>query len=337
MKVLVVGLGSAGRRHLRNLHAIGIRKLSAFRVRGWDAEEVSRLGVKTYTDLNAALDQEPDAVVIANPTSAHVAVAMEAAKRGCHLLIEKPLSHDLAGVDDLIRVVRSGRLVAAVGCNFRFHPTLRRVRTIAQEHELGRVITVRAHLGEYLPDWHPGEDWKASYAARHDLGGGVVLTQSHELDYLCWMFGEARSVFMMAGAWSGLGIDIDDVAEMLVTFSNEVHASVHLDYVQRPPTRSLEMVAERGTIRWDFGTGRLSVYDAGRGSWEQSDGPGHDQRNEMYVAEVQHFVECIRGNESPLVPLEEGRRVLEIIEAAGKSNASGSLVRLGSDREQARA
>lgn len=327
MKVLIAGLGSVGLRHLRNLHAVGVRDLMAFRVRGHHCDEVERLGVSVFGSLDRALDQQPDAVFVTNPTSAHLDVALAAAKRGCHLFIEKPLSHDLAGVDELIDVVRRRRLVALVGCNFRFHPALARIRRYLEERTIGPAITVRAHAGEYLPDWHPEEDWRAGYSARQDLGGGVILTVMHDLDYLCWLFGDITGVFALAGSWSGLQLGVEDAAEILVEYASGVRASIHLDYVQRPRTRTLEVIAERGTIRWDFYTGVLALYSADAGKWTEWAGPSFKERNEMYLDELRHFVDCIAGGCEPMIPVEEGRRVLEIALAAKRSSVTREYVR----------
>ena len=327
MKALIAGLGSIGVRHLRNLHALGLRDILAFRVRAEQVDEVERFGVSAYYDLDQALDQRPDAVFVTNPTSAHLQVALAAARRGCHLFIEKPLSHDLAGVDDLINIVRAKRLVAQVGCNFRFNPALRRVRTYLKERTVGRAVTVRAHAGEYLPDWHPGEEWRSGYSARRDLGGGVILTVIHELDYLCWFFGEVTRVFAMAGAWSDLELEVEDAAEILLEFASGVCASIHLDYVQRPPARTLEVVAERGTIRWDFHTGRLALYSADTCQWSEWAGPTFERRNDMYVDELRHFLDCVAGRSEPMVSLEEGKRVLEVALGAKRSSSTGEFLR----------
>lgn len=330
MRALVAGLGSAGRRHLRNLHALGVRDLLAFRVRGAPVEEVDALGVVEYRSLADALDRQPDVVFVTNPTDAHLTVALEAARRGCHLFIEKPLSDDLAGVDELIDVVREKRLVAMVGCNYRFNPALQRVKALLREDSIGRVITARAHAGEYLPGWHPGEDWRASYAARRDMGGGVILTQIHELDYLFWLFGDVSGVFALTGSWSGFDLDVEDAAEILLEFRQGLRASIHLDYVQRPRARSLELIAERGQVQWDFYSGLLRTYVADTGRWTEWSGPSFDRRNDTFIDELRHFLDCIERRSEPLIPLAEGRRVLEIALAAKRSGATREFVHLQS-------
>jgi predicted dehydrogenase len=323
MKVLIAGLGSVGQRHLRNLLSAGVTDIIAYRRRGLPVPEVDHHGIPVYEDLEAALDQRPHVVFVTNPTSQHIEVALAAAERGCDLFIEKPLSHDLARVDDLIRLTAEKQLVAMVGCNFRFHTGLLQVREYLQARSVGRAITARAHAGEYLPDWHPGEDWRAGYSARRDLGGGVILTVIHELDYLSWMFGAVSRVFAMSGTWSSLGTEVEDAAEILVEFADGVHASIHLDYVQRPRTRTLEVIAEGGTIRWDFYAGRLSVYDAATATWTESAAPGFNERNTMYQDELRHFLACVVARRQTAVPLEEGKRVLEAALAARHSGVTG--------------
>ncbi len=249
MKVLVAGLGSIGQRHLRNLKAVVGDELEvlAYRVRRdtpllTDALTVDasvdvelKYGVRPFFDLDAALAEKPDLTLVCNPTSLlHLDTAVKAAEAGCHLLIEKPLSNSLAGVDALIETVERNNLVALVAYQWRFHPLLRRVCEILKDRALGRIVSVQAEVGEFLPAWHGYEDYRRMYAARRDQGGGVVLTQSHEIDYLLWLFGRPSRVFAIGGHRSGLDIDVEDTADILMDCGG-VPTQLHQDYVRCPP------------------------------------------------------------------------------------------------------
>lgn len=327
VKLLVAGVGSIGRRHLRNLRQIGAGDLLVYRTTRRPAPELDgTIGV--FGSLEEALEQKPDAVFITNPTSLHVPTALTAARRGCHLFIEKPLSHSLDGVAELAETVENAGLVVLVGCNLRFHPLLRRARELLCDGAIGRVTGARLEVGEYLPDWHPGENYRTGYSARRDLGGGVILTLIHELDYAYWLFGDVEHVYAVAGRQSGLEIDVEDTADILLGSRAGVTINIHMDYIQRPPTRTLQVTGEGGTLRWDYHRGQLAVYSVRTKAWQEwSDPPGFE-RNQMFLDEVSHFLECLAGRARPLIPLQEGRRVLEVALAAKRSTESGERVSL---------
>ena len=187
MKFLIVGYGSIGRRHMRNLLALGEKDILLFRTRQSTLAEDELQGFVVETDLSKALAHRPDAVIIGNPTANHIEAALPAAKQGCHILIEKPVSHRLEDALEFKQVVEQSGTRVLVGFQFRFHPGLLKIKEILASGEVGRPIDVRAHWGEYLPDWHPWEDYRKSYSARADLGGGAALTLSHPLDFLRWL------------------------------------------------------------------------------------------------------------------------------------------------------
>ena len=241
MRFLIAGLGSIGRRHLRNLLALGEEDILLYRTHRSTLpdDELSRFPVET--DLSAALAHKPDAVIISNPTSLHMDVALPAAEAGCALFLEKPISHNLERMDQLEAALQNSGKPALVGFQFRFNPGLRTVRQMLDEQRIGRPLSVRAHWGEYLPGWHPWEDYRQSYSARADLGGGVVLTLSHPLDYLRWLLGEAELLAAVTAQLGGLDVQVEDTAEMLFSFESGALGSLHLDYNQRPASHWLEI------------------------------------------------------------------------------------------------
>lgn len=329
MKFLIAGLGSIGQRHLQNLRSLSAGEIIAYRVRKQGPGELEKqYSITSYSDLDKALNQKPDAVLVTNPTSLHIPIALAAARKGCHLFIEKPLSHSLEGVNELLHIVREKKLVVLIGCNMRFHPALRLIRTFLEEGRIGRIVGARLEVGEYLPDWHPGEDYRQGYSARSELGGGVILTLIHELDYACWFFGQAKGLFCLAGKKSGLEIDVEDIAEILLHFEKDILAEVHLDYIQRAPSRSCQIIGEEGTILWDQRHKRVEVFTAAEGKWQYFPEAPAFGRNQMYLEEMKHFLACIKGKEKPVTSLEEGIKVLEIALAAKESSQTRSFVNL---------
>jgi predicted dehydrogenase len=278
--------------------------------------------------LDEALAQKPDAVVIANPTSDHVPVALEAARASCHLFIEKPLSHTSDGLDELHQLVEQKKLVAFVGYQMRFHPCYGRVKELLDQNAIGALLAVRMQFGEYLPGWHPYEDYRESYAARRELGGGVVLTQIHDLDIALWLFGMPRRVFALGGHWSHLEVDVEDTASMLLQCEYSGRAlPVHIqqDYLQKPPQRSVEIVGDSGRILLDLPTLRLEVTRDGATQIENFEG---FDRNTLFLDEMRHFLDCVRDGAPPLVGVREGAQSLDIALAALRSVETGNVITL---------
>jgi len=344
MKILFAGLGSIGQRHVRNLRSLLGSKvdLLAYRARGaspllTDSLEVDqsatveeKYSIRSYDDLDQALAQSPQAVFVCNPTRHHVRVALAAACAGCHLFIEKPLSDRLDGLDDLIACCNRRGLVALVGYQMRFHPALQRVRALLERGAVGSLIGVIVEVGEFLPSAHPYEDYRQSYAGRADLGGGVVLSHSHELDYICWLFGMPRRVYSQGGHRSSLEVDVEDVSSALMEcVVDERPLGVHVsqDFVQRPAVETCQIVGDAGKVRVDLRAPLLEVFDAHGRLVECQSFEGF-RRNDLFTRELTHFLACLDGLESPAVTLGDAARSLRVALAIKESMTSGQVVEL---------
>jgi predicted dehydrogenase len=328
VKYLVAGLGSIGRRHLRNLVALGERDILLLRTHQSTLPDEELAGFPVETDLDAALARRPEAVIVANPTSKHLEVAIPAAKAGCHLLLEKPVSHSLDRLDELEWAVRQGGGRVLVGFQFRFHPGLLLAAQKLAGGAIGRPLSARAVYGEYLPGMHPWEDYRRSYSARPDLGGGVILTLCHPLDTLRWLLGEVSSLWAFTGQLSDLELRVEDTAEIGLRFASGTLGSVHLDYNRRPPDHHLEIVGTQGTLVWDNGSGTLQLFRPEGNEPESYPPPQGFERNELFLAEMRHFLEVVRGEARPRCTLEDGRKALELALAAHESQERGVLIEL---------
>lgn len=329
MKVLVAGLGSIGRRHLRHLAALGQEDILLYRTHHSTLPDEELAGYPVETDLEAALAQKPDAVIVSNPTALHLDVALPAARMGCHLLLEKPVSNTTEGLEELGRTVSENGVRVLVGFQFRYHPGLRKIAEVLEAEAVGQPVSFRAHWGEYLPGWHPWENYRTSYAARKDLGGGVVRTLTHPLDYLHWLFGEVGATWAFAGQLGGLGIEVEDTAEIGLRFRSGVMGSLQLNYIQRPPRHQLEIVCTGGTIRWEQAGASLEVYDAAQEKWIQHPLPDGFERDDLFRAQMEHFLEVVRGEAAPVCTLADGVYALALAEAALESAGTGKLVTIG--------
>jgi predicted dehydrogenase len=329
LRFLVVGCGSIGQRHLDNLKRLNAGEILACDPREDRRREASsRFDVETTATLEAGLRRDPNVAVIAAPTSVHLSLARAAAEHGCHLFIEKPLADRLDGLDELFDVVTHRRLVTLVGCNLRFHPGLMTVKRLLEEKAVGRVVSARVEVGHYLPDWHPWEDYRETYSALTRLGGGVILDAIHELDYIRWMLGDVRTVACFAGKQSGLDIETEDTAAILLRFAEGPIGEVHLDYVQREYSRTCQIIGDEGTIRWDYGEGEVRLYSGATRQRELFRDPPEWEPNVMYVDEMRHFVRCLAGEEKAALDVFEGARVLAVALAAKEAAATGRVIEL---------
>jgi len=338
MRFLIAGLGSSGRRHFRNLIALGEKDIVLLRTHKATLPDDELAGYPVETDIHEALkNHKPEAVIVTNPTALHLDVAIPAAEAGCHILIEKPVSDSLARLDTLQQIVQKSGSKILVGFQLRFHPTLNKARELIQADVLGKVLTVHAHWGEYLPQWHPWEDYRASYAARDDLGGGVIRTLTHPFDYLRYLIGEVESLWSFNGHISALELDVEDVAEIGLKFANGAIGGVHLNYVQRPPRNTLEIVGTNGTLSWNHADGILQFQQVTAPFGSFSDNPPAPvtqtfippdgfERNQLFVSQMRHFVETARGESEPICTLGDGIRALELALAARKSASSQTMI-----------
>lgn len=329
LRFAVIGCGSIGQRHVRNLVALDAGEVVAFDVREDRRRDVaSRFGIEVPDRLDEVWRRGPDAVVVAVPPHAHVPLALQAAARGCHLFIEKPLSDRWDGTEELLDAVRARGLVTLVGCNMRFHPGLVTVKKLLEDGAIGRVVAGRAEVGQYLPDWRPAEDYRQAYSARRDQGGGVILDAIHELDYLRWMLGDVGEIACFSGRLGRLEIDTEDTAAMLLRFTSGAIGEVHLDYLQRAYSRTCHLIGEEGTIRWDYSAGEVRCYTASERRWRSWANPAGWEPNQMYIDEIRHFVECLTRDAHPAADVFEAAQVLKIALAAKTSARSGGVVRL---------
>lgn len=337
MRILVAGLGAIGQRHARNLRACSGASLEllAYRRRRLpavvtdaltrdDSQNVEQaLGLTVFTDLDEALRARPDAVFVCTPSSLHLEIAQRAADAACHLFIEKPVSHTLEGVERLRDSVAAKQLVALVGCQWRYHPGVRWLRDVIGAGTLGRLGCVEIEYAEYLPDWHPYEDYRTSYAARAELGGGVVLTQIHDYDLAWWLFGPFHSVQATGGRLSQLEIDVEDTVRARFA-GGAVPVAVQQTFASRSPRRTITVSGEHGSVTIDLLEAQIATTVPGL------DPPMLEgyRRNEMFEAEARHFLACLDGSERPAVPLDDGIAVLRTALAVKDAAKTGRVTEI---------
>lgn len=342
-KVLFVGLGSAGQRHLRNLKRLygGDVEIMAYRVRKLQQVYDDKMrvvagkdldieyGIEVFDDYDKALRAVPDVVFITNPNSRHMEYAMKAAKAGCHLFIEKPVAVTLDGVNELAVEVKAHGRLAYVGYQNRLHPCVKKAREVLESGKLGRVYMVYSEVGEYLPGMHPEKDYRGMNEARREFGGGVVLCQLHELDYLYHLFGLPKEIYAVGGHRSGLEIDVEDTATALCRYDyqgGECAVNVHLDFMQTPPTRHCKIAGEFGRYEFDLRDNWYKLYLTD-GTVEENTFDDFE-RNDMFREELRIFMDAVEGRgDRQLVDISEGKKSLEFALKIKEAMTTGGVCR----------
>jgi len=325
LKVVIVGFGSIGQRHCKNLldksnaeiYLCTKHNLKNFK---------NNKRIQNLPSLEECLKKQPDIGLVCNTGNLHVETAIKLAKNNCHLLIEKPLSNSLKNITSLLSLVKKNKLVTLMGFNLRFHPCLIKVKQLLAKNKIGRVIYVDAENGSYLPDWHPEEDYRKSYSSRNALGGGVVLTCLHEIDYLYWLFGDVKEVSAITGKFSDLKIDSEDLSSISLRFKNNIIAEVHLDFFQRPAQRSCKIVGTNGTLFCDFNRNIVSLYELKKKRWKEIMNLKNYNLNDMYVAEMKQLLNCVRTQKKSINEIDQGLKTLKIGLAILKSAKSRKIV-----------
>ncbi len=327
MKALVVGYGSIGRRHIANLtNYLGIKTIVVTkRIPDSFSRKNDCYLVKT---LEEGIREEPDFAVIANETSLHVRTAMTLAQSKIDIFVEKPLSHNFKDVDKLLRTVKKKQIITLIGCNLRFHPCFLKMKDMITKNKLGRIISVKAENSSYLPNWHPDEDYSKSYVAQKKLGGGIVHTCIHEIDYLYWLLGKIKGVYSITGKYSDLKIKTDDLSAVIFKFRNNIVGELHLDYYHMPNFRNCKIVGTNGSLFLDYTKNELDHYDIKSKKWTKVIKLKNYDENTMYVDELRHFHDCVSKNKNTVNPICEGFEVLKIAEAILKSSRTKKMVNL---------
>jgi predicted dehydrogenase len=312
-RFLVVGCGSIGRRHLRNLRVLEAGALLAFDPQAERRAEAAReSGAAAVEGLEQALDLGLDACLICSPSALHAAQAVAAAAC-CHLFIEKPIGVTYADALRVRRAAEEHGRVCLVGCNLRFHPGVAALKRGLEGGAIGRPLAIRAEVGQYLPDWHPWEDYRRGYSARRDLGGGVLLDAIHEIDLVRWLCGEFEEVEGLCGRAGDLEIETEDLGLLIGRTRDGVWCEVHLDYLQRCPARHCKIIGTDGTMTWDVTAGQTTLLRPGVPPAVLCDFRGLDP-NAMYLDEMRHFLRCLAGQEPPAQDADAAAEAVRVVE-----------------------
>ena len=342
MKVLIVGLGSAGQRHVRNLRKIlgdGV-ELIAYRVRKYARLFDDNLGIVSgqdvssayniteFYDLEVAISQRPDFAIIANPNSMHIPVAMQLAAAGIDFFMEKPVSDSLDGIEELQELIKQNDVICYMGFQMRRHPCVRNLKKDIQKRTIGEITAVNCNMGELITGMHKYEDYRGMIEANKYTGGGVVLCQIHELDYLQWIFGMPEEVYCVGGKYSDLELDVEDSVDSICKYNNDYGVfpiSIHQDFLQSPPVRKSIVIGTKGRIEIDLLENRYTAVSPESESIQRYI---CFSRNDMYLEEMNDFLNCIRTRKQDGLTLTDGENSLRIALAIKESMTSGKAMKV---------
>lgn len=327
--LLVIGYGSIGRRHFQNALSLGWRDVRLLRTTvGRPGAFQSPPDTQVYTDLDAAIADSPYAAIVANPSALHAETTKRLLKAHVPVLLEKPVCVTEEEAAELLKVASAEPTPCSIAYAFRHHPLYSALHDIANSGRLGRIFHADTWWAAYLPSWHPWEDFRSGYAARVDLGGGVVRTLDHELDMLRWNLGQPRSVIASTGSLAGLGVEVEDTADMIFGFEDGAQAHCHVTFGRRDLSRGASLVGEHASATLDWSAGTLTVAD-GSGVQELIGLPDGFDLNEIYLRTLAEALDGFDGKAPrTAVPLEDGVAALEMALGALRSSRLGVRVTL---------
>ena len=326
MNFLIIGLGSIGKRHMKILKNLGDHKVIALRTgkakktEQHDNEIKADSEIESYSQIS---DYEIDAALITNPTSLHTDTAIEIAKQGIPIFIEKPLGKNTDRTDKLLKIVNEKNIPVMMGYNLIFHPCIREMKKLIQEGKIGKVISAKAQFGTYMPGWHKNEDYKKSYAANTSLGGGAVLTSIHEQNYLTYFFGGVTDVKAMGTSGNAIEIDAEEGVEILLKHQTGVLSNIHLNFFQKPYYRNCQIIGTEGTLYWDFRIPEVKILTDEKTEVVKKGNDYIELLDTSYTEQMKHFIEAVKGNKSPEQGLEQGiadlKVALKILKEIGRN------------------
>lgn len=342
MNFLIVGLGGIGQRHLRNLYRLKKKEDNIFVIRnrgnqfvlndklqiiGDNLEEKFQIiRLDSFAD---ALANKIDAAFICTPTALHTEMLLKCIQHNISIFVEKPISNLLENLDPIAEEALEKNITTFVGYQMRFHPCIKKAKQLLSDGHIGNPISVIAEVGEDVTSWHTYEDYRTLYACRKDLGGGVILTQIHEIDYLYYLFGFPKKLFAMGGHISDLEIDVEDVVDLSMYFkvsenSHDIPVHLHQDFIQKPGSRNCKIIGNCGKIVIDFSISSIQLFDkCGKCVYHEN---YQFDRNELFLLEMKEFIDAVKTNRQTTIPLTEGIIGLKIALAAQKSLKSGRVI-----------
>ena len=292
--LVVFGAGSIGERHIQILQELGYKNIHVYRQRNLPLRQIDAITIEVFTDISKLDEIKPAAAFITSPTSFHIQQGLLCASKGIHTLIEKPLANDDAELDKLQTVATENNTLVQVAYMLRYHPAFKKLKKIFEGNEYGKLLSFHTHWGEYLPDWHPWEDYRQSYAALKSLGGGAALTLSHDLDIINWLIDEpVLKHHSVAHHTSTLEVDVESAVDFIFSYKSGTTGHIHLNFFQKIPHRLYQFVFENAFVQYNYFKNILEIETTKEKTVVDFKA---FERNEMFREQTKNFIETINVN-----------------------------------------
>jgi len=326
-KILIIGTGSIGIRHIRCLLKVSKYAIAAYRTNRGNIKELPddiKNKIRCFYNEDEAFSWDPDVLIISNPTSLHLKYVLKAIEYNIDTLVEKPLAEDIAEVDKVKEILKNRDNFIAVGYNLRFNPLIDHIKKIILSNKYGKIIKTELNVGHYLPYWHPYEDYQTSYVAKKDLGGGVIRTLSHEIDLGQYWFGKYKKIFSKVLKISDLKIDVDDYSFIFAEMESGAILTISMDYLNPISQREGSILFENGLLTYDFYNLTIKFLEYNLNSkWQTIADYSDYDYNYQYENQLIHF---LNQDKSKICTLDEGINVLNVIKKCEESNKIGGLI-----------
>src|SRR3990170_7867191 len=328
MKFLVIGCGSIGQRHIKNLKTLQPKSIiDVFDPQSKLLKQVCTKFKITPASKNSVKSNTYDCVIICTPPITHIQYAKEAILCGSNVFIEKPLLSSSNGINSLLSLAKKKNTLVFVGYNLRFNKSICNIKKLLDSKKLGKPIHVSSYFGSYLPDWRPNQDYSKNYTARTNLGGGIIHDGSHELDYLRYFFGNPKFIQSNYKKTKFLKSDTEALVDIILEFDNELLGTIHLDYLRRQYKRTLEILFEHGIVEWSLSDSEIKLFNAKSKRWKKIKYP--NSINEMYLDELKHVLKCLKTKtQSKIINLKNGVDTFLISEIIKKAQRDSKVVNL---------
>ncbi len=330
MKYLIIGLGSMGKRRIRNLQYLNEKEIIGFDLREDRRKEVEeKYKIKTYGDIKIALEHNPDALIISTPPNHHLEYELLATEHKKHFFCEAGVFSDR--IEELISLSKQNNIVAAPSCTFRFQPSIIKIKELVDNNKIGNICTLTYHMGQWLPDWHPWENITKFYVGQRDTSATREMLP-FEMEWITWILGDVKQLSCLKGKTSNLKADIDDVYQAIFQLESGLIGHILIEVISRTATRIFRLVGDEGTIEWNWADNIVKLYETKTKKWtefKEEEGfkeEGYVTKENMYIDEMNHFINAIKGKEQYMYSLEDDLKIIHVLEAAEKSSKEGKHI-----------
>ena len=328
--ILVVGVGSIGKRHISNFENLFENIFICDSRQDRLKETCEKFSIKeSFENYEVAIDKikNLDVVCICTPPNSHLQIAKIAVKNSINLFIEKPLGMNVDGWQEISDECNKKHLLNYVAFCHRHIPYTKKLKDLLMSNTIGKIINSNMRWGSYLPDWHPYEDYRSFYMSKKDQGGGALMDESHGLDLMRYLFGEVDSVYAVVSNYSNLELTSDDCAFLTLKFKDKILSQINFDLVARYPRINLEIVGETGTILWDRIDNSISIFKVDDNKWNKSQFSKEDLMS-MYPEQAKYFFNCLMGNSSALPDIKDAMKTQKIIDSSFLSQNTKSEIKI---------